>query len=360
VSDKADILIFGTGNFAGRIALDLAATASEPLTVAIAGRNRGRLDWLRTAGNARAALFGRPARVVSHEVDLSIPDAAATTLAAIEPKVVVQAASFQTGNVISHQDNAWTKLVAEGGLSATAVLQAPLSIEVARAVKTVRPQAYFVNCCFPDVVNPLVAALDLPITCGVGNIAILSSAFAGVLGDGSKLKVLAHYQNLAPWRQPPETRASRAARVWIDDEEVTDVYARFVGVRLTREPAIEISGPSGVPLMIAMATGKDWRGHMPGPNGLPGGYPINFEAGKLDLDLPSSLTREEAIAWNLSYEEESGLVVSSDGRASYTGVLRERLAALSPAIAAGFHVRELEEASRAMNDLRSRLLVRTS
>ena len=61
---RADILIFGTGNFAGRIALDLAATASEPVTVAIAGRNRERLDWLRTAGNARAALFGRPARFI--------------------------------------------------------------------------------------------------------------------------------------------------------------------------------------------------------------------------------------------------------------------------------------------------------
>ena len=135
------------------------------------------------------------------------PDAAAEAIAAVEPKVVVQAASFQTGNVISNQGNAWTKLVAEGGLSATAVLQAPLSIEVARAVKAVRPQAHFINCCFPDVVNPLIAALDLPITCGVGNIAILANAFAGALARRSgQLKVLAHYQNLAPWRRPPETR----------------------------------------------------------------------------------------------------------------------------------------------------------
>src|SRR6185503_12258832 len=159
--------------------------------------------------------------------DLSVPEAAAAAIAAIEPNVVVQAASLQTGNVISNQDNAWTKLVAEGGLSATAVLQAPLSIEVARAIKAVRPQAYFINCCFPDVVNPLIAALDLPITSGVGNIAILSNAFAGALGDVSRLKVLAHYQNLAPWRRPPEIRTGRPARVWIDNEEVADVYARF-------------------------------------------------------------------------------------------------------------------------------------
>ena len=124
------------------------------------------------------------------------------------------------------------------------------------------------------------------------------------LGDASRLKVLAHYQNLAPWRQPPETRTGRSARVWIDNEEVADVYARFAGVRLTREPAIEISGPSGVPLMLAMAAGKNWNGHMPGPNGLPGGYPVKFSAGRLDLDLPAKLAPHEAIAWNLSYEED--------------------------------------------------------
>jgi len=357
---RADILIFGTGNFAGRIAMDLAATAAEPVTVAIAGRNGDRLAWLRTAGNARAALFGRPARFISQEVDLSVSDAAAATLAATEPKVVVQAASFQTGNVISAPDNAWTRLVAEGGLSATAVLQAPLSIEVARAVKAVRPQAWFINCCFPDVVNPLIAALDLPITSGVGNIAILSNAFAGVLGDASRLKTLAHYQNLAAWRMPPAIRSGRSARVWIDGEEVADVYARFGSVRLTREPAIEISGPSGVPLMLAMAAGKDWNGHMPGPNGLPGGYPVRFTSGRLDLDLPATLSRDEAVAWNLSYEQASGLIVGPDGRASYTGVLRERLAVLSPTIAEGFYVRDLADACRAMSDLRSRLQTRAA
>jgi hypothetical protein len=353
---RADILIFGTGNFAGRIALDLAATASEPVTVAIAGRNVERLDWLRTAGNARAALFNRPARLISHHVDLSVANAAAETIATVGPKVVVQAASFQSGAVISNQGNAWTRLVAEGGLSATAVLQAPLSVAVARAVKAVRPQAHFINCCFADVVNPLIAALELPISCGVGNVAILANAFAGTLTPGSgRLKVLAHYQNLAPWRRPAETRTGRSARVWIDDQEVADVYARFAGVLLTREPAIEISGASGVPLMLALAQGRDWSGHVPGPHGLPGGYPVRLRGGVLDLDLPSGLARNEAIAWNLSYEEESGLVVLANGRAGYTGILRERLRALSPTLADGFHVRDIADVYRDMNDLRSRL-----
>src|SRR5690348_16021306 len=74
---RAEILIFGSGNFAGRMALDLAATAAHGVTVAIAGRNTERLTWLETAGNARAAMFGRPARLMTRRVDLSVADAAA-------------------------------------------------------------------------------------------------------------------------------------------------------------------------------------------------------------------------------------------------------------------------------------------
>jgi hypothetical protein len=353
---RADILIFGTGTFAGRTAFDLAATAAEPVTVLIAGRNLERLRWLETAANARAATFNRPARFKSHRVDLSVANAAVEAVAAAEPKVVVQAASLQTGAVISNQGSAWTRLVAEGGLSATAVLQAPLSIDVARAVKAAQPRAHFINCCFADVVNPLIAALDLPISCGVGNVAILANAFSGALGlHPGQLKVLAHYQNLAPWRQLVETRTGQPARVWIDDEEVADVYARFAGLQLTREPAIEISGASGVPLMLAMAARRDWMGHVPGPSGLPGGYPVKLHAGTLDLDLPSAVTRSEAIAWNSRYEEQSGLIITADGRAIYTGALRERLAAHSPVLAEGFRIRDIADVYRAMLDLRSRL-----
>jgi hypothetical protein len=139
--------------------------------------------------------------------------------------------------------------------------------------------------------------------------------------------------------------------------EVDDVYRRFAAVQLTREPAIEISGASGVPLMLAMAAGSDWSGHVPGPHGLPGGYPVRLGAGGLALDLPPGVTRAEAIAWNLRHEQQCGLVVEN-GRAVYTGRLRELLAALSPDLAAGFHVRDIDEVYRAMHTFRMQLEAR--
>ena len=355
-----DILIFGTGSFAQRIACDLAATAEKPVRVGIAGRNAARLAWIRTAAQARADMFARPVRIETHHADLAVDGPAAALLSAHRPAVIVQAASFQTASVIAGTGNAWTRLVAEGGLSATAVFQAVLTARVARAAQEVSPHSHLINCCFPDVANSIVAAMGLPVTCGIGNIAILAHAFAGLL-DGTpkpKLQMLCHYQNIAAWRRPPSERSGPAARVWLDGAEVSDIYHRFADVQLTPEPVIDISGASGVTLMLAMAQGEDWTGHVPGPAGLPGGYPVTWRSSRLDLDLPAGLDRDAAIAWNNRYEAENGLVVDHNGHARYTGRLHERLKEESPELAAGFDTRDLEDVRHAMVDLRERMLKR--
>jgi hypothetical protein len=360
MTKACDILILGTGPFAQRIACDLAATAAEPTRVAIAGRNAFRLAWILTAARARAEMFARPVALEGHEIDLAVSGRIGELLARLRPSVVVQAASLQPASVISGAGNAWTRLVAEGGLSATAVFQAVLTSRVARALTQVSPRSRLINCCFPDVTNGIVAAMGLPVECGIGNIAILAHAFAGLL-DGDprpKLQMLCHYQNIAPWRLAPARRSGPSPRVWLDGVEVGDVYARFAAVQLTPEPVIDISGASGVTLMLAMAHGRDWLGHVPGPMGLPGGYPVALRDGRIRLDLPTGVDREAAIAWNGRFEAENGLVIGTDGRARYTGRLHEALQAESPDLAAGFAVADLEHVWHAMSALRERLLAR--
>jgi hypothetical protein len=351
------ILLSGTGAFAARILFDIAATARAPIRVVLAGRNRERLQWLKVAAGARAAIFGTPVTVVARETDLLAEGAAAAMIEEASPDVVVQAASVQTSSVIAGSGDAWSRLVAEGGLSATAVSQALLSARVAAAMTRLGSSAPLINCSFPDVVNGLIKALGHRVACGMGNVAILSNAFAADsnLADGSRIKVLAHYQNLAAWRRPAENRSGPTPRVWIDDREVADVFGTFHDVKLTPEPVIDISGASGVPLILALAEGRSWTGHVPGPDGLPGGYPVRLSDGTLSLDLPPSVSPEEAVTWNRRYEEENGLIIGSDGQARYTGVLRERLAQHSPALAEGFAVADLEDVYRSMQELRTRL-----
>jgi hypothetical protein len=360
MSELSDILICGTGSFAQRIACDLAATARKPTRVVIAGRNALRLAWIRTAAQARADMFGRPVEIDTHGIDLAIDGGAVELLATRRPTVIVQAASLQTASVISGGGNSWTRLVGIGGLSATAVFQALLTSRVARAAAQVTPGSYLINCCFPDVANGILSAMGLPITCGIGNIAILSHAFAGVLPGAPKpkLQMLCHYQNIAAWRRPAGQRSGPTARVWLDGDEIFDIFSRFASVQLTPEPVIDISGASAVTLIIAMAHQQDWSGHVPGPGGLPGGYPVAFRGRRLGLDLPTGIDPAAAIAWNGQYEAENGLVIGDDGRARYTGRLHDSLRAESPDLAGGFNVDDLELAWAAMSTLRDRLLAR--
>jgi hypothetical protein len=353
-----DILISGTGGFAARIAFDIAATAAESVEIVIAGRNHERLNWLRTAANARAALFGRRARFRTHAIDLLAPDASDALLAATDPRIVVQAASIQTSQVIAQSGNAWTRLVAEGGLSATAVFQALISSRVAAAITRSGKSVTLVNCSFPDVVNGIITALGYEVACGMGNVAILSNVFAGSAATppGAEIKVLAHYQNLAAWRRRPEERGGRAPRVWLDGTEVEGVYGRFADIQLTPEPVIEISGASGVPMLLAMAAGRPWRGHAPGPNGLPGGYPVKLSNGMLKLDLPGQVSTDEAISWNASFEEANGLTVSPDGWIEFTGILGTKLGEHVPSLRRGFAVRELESICDELLKLRAALI----
>lgn len=355
-SSSADIAVFGTGQFAGRIVFDLAATSSEPLNVVIAGRNAERLSWLVTAANARAFMFGAKARFRAAELDVRDKSEVAALLQHCRPRLAVQTASSQPSAVIGEDDNAWARLVAAGGLSATAVFQAALSIMVGEAIKEAGITCAMINCCFPDVVNAILRARGIEVLCGTGNVAILSNAFAGArTGEPGRIRILAHYQQLAAWRRPAAERAGRPPRVWIDDSEIRDVYARFATLKLTREPAIEISGASGVTLMQAYVAGRDWHGHAPGPNGLPGGYPVRLSGGTLSLDLPPGLTVEEAIAWNAAFEERNGLVVK-DGTCIYTGELKRLLAQEGYPFASGFPVDQTESACTAMEELRRRLI----
>jgi hypothetical protein len=353
---EADILIFGTGSFAARIVFDLAATARVPIRVVVAGRDAERLAWLRTAANARAVIFGCAAEFGTDEIDLTAIDATAALLARLRPSVVVQAASMQTASVISTQGDAWSKLVAEGGLSVTAVFQSMLSLHVLSAIRAAELRCHFINCCFPDVVNGLLVACGHRVDCGIGNIGILSNAFAAEAGvrQPGALRMIAHYQTIGTFRRLAAAREGPYPRVWIGDQEVADVADRFHAVKLTPAPAVEISGATGVPLVWAMAASETWRGHVPGPNGLPGGYPATFCDGAIVPDLPSGLSLDAAIAWNRGFEERNGLILDA-GRARYCGVLHERLRAVSPDLARGFEVTELERVCRAMRELRDRL-----
>jgi hypothetical protein len=359
MSEKCDVLVTGTGMFAKRFTNDIALTAPKPIKITIAAREveEGRqLEWLRQSGNARAAIAERPAFFDTTFINWESPESVAETIAEWDPDVIVHAASVQPSKVVIDTSE-WGRLAAVGSMSSTVVVQALLGSRIGKAMALADSKATFMNCCYPDVTNAILKAMGYPVVSGGGNIEILASVFAGELGirERGPIQVLAHHQNLKPFRGPAELRAGTPPpRVWIEGKEIDDVYERFSRVRLTRGPAIPISGCTAMPIILAYAGHRDYLGHVTGPHGLIGGYPATIKKGILELNLPDGLSCEEAIAWNVDFEKINGLTVEN-GRVVYHGPLHDELARHSPELAAGFHVDDLDRVFAETVALRERL-----
>ena len=357
MAEKCDILVTGTGAFAERLVFDLAITAEKPVTVAVSGRNEARMSWLSTAGNARAALFGRPVTVVARPVVWDSAETIAEVIGACRPDVVVHAATVQSPKDVRGKDTPWTRLLRQaGGFGATGLLQMLLSSRAAQAMRLAGNSGAFVNAGYPDLVNPVLAAKGLPVTCGLGNVEIMAALYAGALGlrRPGALRMLAHHHNLHLMRAPVGERGT-PPRVWLDGEEIEDVHERFAAIVLPTAPLDALAGATGVHIVLALAGHKDHVGHAPGPNGLPGGYPVTVKDRTLALDLPDGLGADEAVAWNRGFEEHEGLILGDDGRVRYSPAARTAFANHNPAIAEGFHIDDIETASTAMLALRHEL-----
>ncbi len=354
---KCHVLIAGTGFFAERIAFDLAVTTTGPMAVAIGGRNRQRTDWLVMAANARAAVFGNPVTFAPEAIRWESPESIAETMAPCDPEVVVQAVSMQSPRIIDDTESPWGRVIARAGYDITGVFQAVLAARSAAAMELAGNRGALVNCCYPDAANQILAAKGLAVACGVGNVAILAALIAADLGirRPEGLRILAHHQNIAQWYRPPATRSGRPPRVWVEGEELSDVFARFAHVRVPHTPMNVVSGCSAVPVIQALAGHGDYVGHVPGPAGLPGGYPVTIRDRQLALDLPAGISRDEAVAWNRAYEEAAGMVVDAGGGVRFGGKVGAEMAALCPSLADGFHVDDLEDAVAELEAVRARL-----
>ena len=319
--EPVDVLIGGTGLYAQKIAVALGMTSPQPLTVAIAGRDRKRMAWLARSTNARAFLFERQVRAFPHAIRWESAEAIAESLTVLRPRLVVQAASVQSPRALDGSDTPWARMIrAAGGFGVTVVLQALLVSRMARAQAMSGVGGFLLNACYPDMANRVVALQDLAIHCGSGNISSIAAILSSELGfrEAGRLRMLYQHQSPTDWRKPVADRRGIPPRVWIDDEEMTDVYKRFADVIMPVDPGQSIAGTTTVPMIYACLGWCDYRGHAPGPNGLPGGYPITIRDGVVALDLPPSLSAEAAAAWYQGFADHEPAWVSTDGRISHS------------------------------------------
>jgi hypothetical protein len=129
----------------------------------------------------------------------------------------------------------------------------------------------------------------------------------------------------------------------------------LAGQRAVSRPELnQVTGLTAALLLSALLTGAALDTSLPGPLGLPGGYPVRLADGELELRLPPGLTVDDAVAHNQRWALADGVVVDG-GRVRFSDTARAELAAVDADLAAGFDLTDLDAATRRLHEVRERL-----
>jgi hypothetical protein len=224
----SSVVLLGSGALARSVCYSLAVSGT-PMIVTVAARDGVKAAEIAYVGNVRAALSGSPVRCRAVPSQLADPLELSRVLAATMPNIVLLAASFHSPCERLTNPSAWTSLLDRTGFGVTAPLHALLAITTAQVVaQTGRARLLIAS--FPDAVNPILAALGLPVFAGVGNAALLTASLRAALDvhPRTRVRMLAHHVHL----DPPDSPANEA-RAWIDDTQVPDVTSALAARRST-------------------------------------------------------------------------------------------------------------------------------
>ncbi|WP_432837908.1 potassium transporter TrkA [Dactylosporangium sp. CA-092794] len=353
MSGPASIAVIGTGAFAAGLCRALATAGLPPgSTVHVIGRAPAAAADIcaaAAAGGPDAPPFTPVHTAIGVTVDFR------GLFERLRPDLVVLCASLQSPTEFRTDGSRWAQLVRTAGFAVTLPLQAALAAPIAAACADVgadRP-IRLVNACFPDAVNPTLHARGLPVLCGLGNVASLAAAAAAELGlaDPTRLKLLAHHAHL---HRPPDPGLE--ARCWVDDMPYDGVAAALDPIRSGPRPHLNGLGAAvAAGLVRALADGGPWAGHVPGPLGLPGGYPAQIRDGALTLRLPPGITLAAALAWTERVSALDGACVAPDGTVRLTERAAAALHAHRPGLPATFAPQALPGLCTTLLELRERL-----
>lgn len=346
------LVVVGSGSLARSVCGSLAAVATAGVDVTVLARSPAAAAAAAYLTRTRAALIGRP--VTARSAQLA-PDRLADTLARLAPAAVLVCASYQSPWERGSTPSAWTDLLGRAGFGASLPLQAGLATDVGRALAAVAPATPLLNACFPDAVNPLLAALGVPVLCGIGNAAILAATLQAQLDlpDQRDLTVLANHLHLHRPADPADE-----ALAWVGGQPVADVGDRLAAQRRTEPRKVnQVTGLTAALLLDGLLTGAEVHTNLPGPLGLPGGYPVRLRGSELELRLPPGWDTAAAVGWNQRMADLDGVRVDRD-RVVLAPAAAEALAPyLSDHLdtGGGFLVRDTAAVAEALLDLRTRL-----
>lgn len=219
----------------------------------------------------------------------------------------------------------------------TAVCNMPgnliLISKLMKARKQARSSAPVLNNSFPDGVNPVLWRNDLGPLVGGGNIDLVAGEIKRAVSVAKNVPFrdvmvyLVCDHAVVPqsaYVEGSKIEVPYFLKIMIGDRDITGEYDidRLIldSVLMGSLPGqtSQINHPSiaasSVKNIMAVLNDTNEFTHAPGPNGLPGGYPVRINAKGIEVVLPKELSQEEAIKINFAGLKHEGIErINEDG-----------------------------------------------
>jgi hypothetical protein len=310
---KNAIMIIGLGDLGGYVLEFLARIPNMPKIVT-ADINE---DWgVRKTNSAiaGASQFGLFPDIEFRPLDAFDINQTAKILQEVNPSIIYNSMTLQSWWVITQLPQDAYKAIDEARYAPWYPMHFVPTYKLMQAVRKSGIKTHVVNAAFPDVVNPALANIGLAPTVGIGNIdnLLCSLRLAGAKMLNASLRsitiymVAPHFVSYYVSRYGNSAGAPYYLKVMLDDKDVTiDIgkekllaNAVSLGKRAGGIKGHPVVASSVCRIIMGILFDRNELGHAPGPNGLPGGYPIKLSADGVKVFLPEGLTLEEAIKIN--------------------------------------------------------------
>lgn len=323
---KPTILLIGLGDL-GRVLLELLAREEQLGRIVVASRNAARGIARCNLARLSAVAQGYSPSICFTPLDINDKETLIETVRKEAPDIILTTATMQTWWLPDLLPSQQAARIKSAGFGVWLPVHMTLTLKLMEALHAMAYSGVTLTAPFPDVVNCVLGRLGLAPTCGVGNLdeivpklRFLAAERLEVPIEAVRVFLVAHHA-LQPGAFGEASRdvPPHFLRIEQDGQDVTE---EVQAEELLLTPYPVPPGPAGhsltagctVRLIRAFLAKEGVLVHAPGPEGLPGGYPLIVSREGLDLAPIQGLALEEAIAINEQSHRFDGIErIEADG-----------------------------------------------
>ncbi|GHO57490.1 hypothetical protein [Ktedonobacter robiniae] len=325
------ILFAGLGNLSSQV-FDLFVLRAKPGDqFLVAGRNQAyiqeRCRWTHSA----ALHLGKSIHVDTTSMDVWNIDQMSHIISAFQPDVIFSSMAMLSATSVSRQiPDALSQQLQKAQGAWMPITLAPL-YKLMQAVQQTRRKIIVLNAAAPDNLHPVLAKVGLAPTSGIGNLANTISPLRQAIAtqlhqsvEHIQIFFFAHADVSQMLRSGTTGGVPFHLTAFSRGEDITsqlDIPALFRTLPLTlkHEYTQLLTAATAATILETLTTENSAITHAPGPDGLPGTYPIQRKAQGIEVILPPGLTREEAIRINQDGLRMNGIEsIADDGTVHFS------------------------------------------